>query len=146
IGLLSLPLQPDFYKTLFTISWQYFIADVFYLATFLPHYFGEQTGLLDWVLLLIIALIGAAVWLKKEKPGNTDREQLYYYYLRIFVRFKLAAILFVAGFLKLFPIFAPELSLSHLNTAYGYFADWKHLLLSLRSEERRVGKAWISRW
>ncbi|NGM66242.1 DoxX family protein [Sphingobacterium sp. SGR-19] len=131
IGLLSLPLQPDFYKTLFTISWQYFIADVFYLATFLPHYFGEQTGLLDWVLLLIIALIGAAVWLKKEKPGNTDREQLYYYYLRIFVRFKLAAILFVTGFLKLFPIFAPELSLSHLNTAYGYFADWKHLLLSL---------------
>lgn len=26
ILLLSLPLQPEFYKTLFTISWQYFIA------------------------------------------------------------------------------------------------------------------------
>ncbi|MBD1434544.1 DoxX family protein [Sphingobacterium sp. DN00404] len=131
ILLLSLPLQSDFYKTLFTISWQYFIADVFHLVTFLPHYFGEQNGVLDWILILIIALIGAAVWLKKEKPGNADSEQLYYYYLRIFVRFKLAAILFVAGFLKLFPIFVPELSLSHLNTAYGYFADWKHLLLSL---------------
>lgn len=131
ILLLSLPLQPDFYKTLFTISWEYFIADIFHLVTFLPHYFGEQSGIYDWVLIFIIALVGAVIWLKKEKPVSADREHLYYYYLRIFVRFKLAAILFVAGFLKLFPIFAPELSLSHLNTAYGYFADWKHLLLSL---------------
>ncbi|WP_398452390.1 hypothetical protein AB3466_14575 [Sphingobacterium thalpophilum] len=131
ILLLSLPLQPAFYSTLFTISWPYFIVDVFRLVTFLPHYFGEQNSLIDWLFILVIALFGAAFWLKKDKTENAGREQLYYYYLRIFVRFKLAAILFVAGFLKLFPIFVPELSLSHLNTAYGYFADWKHLLLSL---------------
>src|SRR5690606_33822624 len=76
ILLLSLPLQPGFYKTLFTISWQYFIADVFQLVTFLPHYFGEQNGIYDWVLILIIALIGATVWLKREKPGSAHREQL----------------------------------------------------------------------
>ncbi|MGB3104324.1 hypothetical protein [Sphingobacterium siyangense] len=131
ILLISLPLQPEFYKTLFTISWQYFIADVFKLVTFLPHYFGEQNSIQDWLLILIIALVGAVIWLKRDNTDSDVREQLYYYYLRIFVRFKLAAILFVAGFLKLFPIFVPELSLSHLNTAYGYFADWKHLLLSL---------------
>lgn len=131
ILLLSLPLQQEFYSTLFTISWQYFIADLFQLVTFLPHYFGEQNSLRDWIFILVIALLGAAIWVKIDKTENADKEQLYYYYLRIFVRFKLAAILFVAGFLKLFPIFVPELSLSHLNTAYGYFTDWKHLLLSL---------------
>lgn len=131
ILLLSLPLQPDFYHALFTISWQYFIADIFHLVTFLPHYFGVQSTIYDWLLLLVLALVGAAIWLKKEKTQRRDREQTYYYYLRIFVRFKLAAILFVAGLTKLFPVFVPELSLSHLNTAYGYFADWKHLLLSL---------------
>src|SRR5690606_28712362 len=131
IGLLSLPVHPEFYKILFSISWTYFIADIFQLVTYLPHYLGEQNSLYDWLFLLIIAAIGAILWLSKENPGTADREQRYFYYLRIFVRFKLAAILFVAGFLKMFPIFVPELSLSQLNTAYGYFADWKHLLLSL---------------
>ncbi len=131
ILLLSIPLQGDFYGILFSISWRYYLTDLFNLMTFLPHYFGEQSSLLDWILILVIALAGAAIWLKKEKNTSDERERTYYYYLRIFVRFKLAALLFVAGFLKLFPIFAPELSLSHLNTAYGYFADWKHLLLSL---------------
>ncbi|MBE8719445.1 hypothetical protein [Sphingobacterium pedocola] len=131
ILLLSLPLQSDFYNILFTISWQYFISDVFNLVTYLPHYFGQQHGIYDWVLILVIALVGAAIWLNKQKQESDEKEFIYYYYLRIFVRFKLASILFVAGFLKLFPIFVPELSLSHLNTAYGYFEDWKHLLLSL---------------
>src|SRR5690606_17053483 len=46
-------------------------------------------------------------------------------------RFRLASILLVAGFTKLFTLFTPELSLSHLNTGYGYFENWKQLYLSL---------------
>ncbi|MFD2598744.1 DoxX family protein [Sphingobacterium corticis] len=132
IAFISLPVHKDFYQTLFTISWSSLIPDLFNLLTYLPHYFGKLNGFYDWGLILFIALIGAFVWLKAEK-GRPEalREFRYYYYLRIFVRFKLAAILLVAGFIKLFPLFAPQLSLSHLNTAYGQFEDWKHLLLSL---------------
>ena len=131
IVLISLPLQPDFYSRLFSLSWHYFLADIFHLATFLPHYFGPQHSLYDWVLVLVVSLLGAAYWLQRTKNSSFEKEQRLYYYLRIFVRFKLAAILFVAGFSKLFPVFVPELSLSHLNTAYGYFTDEKQFLLSL---------------
>ncbi|TDS12968.1 hypothetical protein B0I21_10599 [Sphingobacterium paludis] len=127
---LSLPLQADFYRTLFAIEWTYFITDVFNLLVFLPHYFGDEPQIYDWLLGLGIALIGALLWIKREAP-NVERDALYFYVLRIFVRFRLASILFVAGFTKFFAIFAPELSLSHLNTGYGYFEDWKHLYLSL---------------
>ncbi|MFD2965767.1 hypothetical protein [Sphingobacterium bambusae] len=130
IILLSLPLQADFYSTLFELRWNYLVTDLFNLLVFLPHFFGESPHIYDWLLALSFALIGAAIWLKKERKAP-DRDALYFYLLRIFVRFRLAAILFVAGFTKLFAIFAPELSLSHLNTGYGYFADLKHLYLSL---------------
>ncbi|WP_437917908.1 hypothetical protein [Sphingobacterium sp. LRF_L2] len=131
ILLLSIPLQGDFYRILTTISWTYFLTDIFNLVTFLPHYFGEYSSLYDWILTLGVALIGALVWLRMEKETNSNREASLFYFLRIFARFKLAAILFIAGFLKVFPVFVPELSISHLNTGYGYFEDWKHLLLSL---------------
>ncbi|MCL7987294.1 hypothetical protein M8998_04990 [Sphingobacterium sp. lm-10] len=131
IGVVSIPLQADFYTILFTISWANLIPDLFNLLTFLPHYFGALSSLYDWLLLLAIAAVGALVWLRLENGSSLQREFWYFYYLRVFARFKLAAILFVAGFIKLFPLFAPDLSLSHLNTAYGQFEDWKHLLLSL---------------
>lgn len=131
IAFLSLPLQADFYQTLFGLQWKYFISDLFNLLVFLPHFFDELPHVYDWFLGLGLALIGAFFWLKLEKKSHVDRDALYCYILRIFVRFRLASILFVAGFTKFFAIFAPELSLSHLNTAYGYFEDWKHLYLSL---------------
>ncbi|KGE12715.1 hypothetical protein [Sphingobacterium deserti] len=130
ILLLSLPLQADFYRTLVGLEWKYLVTDLFNLLVFLPHFFGEVSQVYDWLIGLGLALIGAFYWFKKETP-DTDREALYFYILRIFVRFRLASILFVAGFTKFFAIFAPELSLSHLNTGYGYFEDWKHLYLSL---------------
>ena len=112
------------------MRWENFLIDLFNLVVFLPHFFGDAPNLYDWFLLLGIALVIALIW-QRSQGDNPERERRYYYFLRIFVRFKLASILFVAGFLKLFAIFTPELSLSHLNTGYGYFADWKHLLLSL---------------
>ncbi|WP_104381413.1 hypothetical protein [Sphingobacterium sp. HMA12] len=130
ILLLSVPLQVDFYQQLLGISWQYLLSDLFNLVIFLPHFFGDISGFADWFLLLAIAALVAGLWTVKGRvdPG---REASLYYFLRIFVRFRLAAILSVAGLTKLFAIFAPALSLSHLNTPYGYFEDWKQLYLSL---------------
>lgn len=130
ILLLSVPLQGDFYRQLLDINWQYLLSDLFNLVIFLPHFFGEISGFADWFLLLAIAALVAWLWTSKDRidPG---REASLYYFLRIFVRFRLAALLSVAGLTKLFAIFAPPLSLSHLNTPYGYFEDWKQLYLSL---------------
>ncbi|WDF70427.1 hypothetical protein PQ465_08630 [Sphingobacterium oryzagri] len=130
IILLSLPLQADFYRTLFGLRWSYLVTDLFNLLVYLPHFFGEISQIYDWLVALFLALIGAGIWFKIERKAPA-RDALYFYLLRIFVRFRLAAMLFVAGFTKLFAIFAPELSLSHLNTGYGYFEDLKHLYLSL---------------
>src|SRR5687768_3101453 len=112
ILLLSVPLQGDFYRQLLDINWQYLLSDLFNLVIFLPHFFGEISGFADWFLLLAIAALVAWLWTSKDRidPG---REASLYYFLRIFVRFRLAALLSVAGLTKLFAIFAPPLSLSH---------------------------------
>ncbi|WP_036602478.1 hypothetical protein [Olivibacter sitiensis] len=127
-----IPFQPDFYRQLFNVNWNTFVIDVFQLATYTPHFFGTESTLLDWLLIASIALLGTFVWplLAKGRQSKLD-DDTRYYYLRVLVRFRLAAALFALGFIKLFPLFAPEPSLSHLNTAYGYFADLKQLYLSL---------------
>src|SRR5690606_2696672 len=80
--------------------------------------------------LLAVAALVASFWTAKDRI-DPEREATLFYFIRIFVRFRLAALLSVAGLTKLFAIFAPALSLSHLNTPYGYFEDWKQLYLSL---------------
>lgn len=128
--LLSIPLQPDFYQRLFSISWEYLVSDLFNLVLYLPHFFDSYSTFYDWFLILGISIIIAWLWLKNSKQAESSEQNLYYF-LRIFARYRLASILFVAGFTKVFAIFAPELSLSHLNTGYGYFENWKQLYLSL---------------
>ncbi|WP_312398546.1 hypothetical protein [Sphingobacterium sp.] len=130
ILLLSVPLQADFYRQLVGISWQYLPSDLFNLVIFLPHFFADISRFSDWFLLLAVAALVAGFWTAKDRI-DPEREATLFYFLRIFVRFRLAALLSVAGLTKLFAIFAPVLSLSHLNTPYGYFEDWKQLYLSL---------------
>jgi len=126
----SLPVNAEIYKTIANISWSTFISDVFNIVIYLPHVFGPVSGFADWFLVLGISLILAYVWYSKSIISD-EKETKYFYFLRVAVRFRLASILFVAGFTKLFTLFAPELSLSHLNTGYGYFENWKQLYLSL---------------
>lgn len=130
ILLLAIPLQPDFYRQLVSISWDYLLSDLFNLVIFLPHFFAEVSSFADWSVLLAVAALIAAGWTARDRTDG-GREAELFYLLRVFVRFRLAAILLVAGLLKLFALFAPPLSLSHLNTPYGYFEDWKQMYLSL---------------
>ena len=130
ILLLGIPLQLEFYRQLAALSWPYLLSDLFNLVIFLPHFFGDISRFGDWFLLLALAALIAGLWTYKDRV-DPEREARRYYFLRVFARFRLAAILSVAGLTKLFAIFAPALSLSHLNTPYGYFEDWKQLYLSL---------------
>lgn len=128
IVLLSIPIQQDFYSILLSLSWQYLLIDFYNLVTFLPHFFDKNSTILDWTIYLGIAVALALLWRSRQPHLELNK---WYYYLRIFSRYKLASILLVAGFLKVFALYVPEISLSHLNTGYGYFQHWKHLLLSL---------------
>ncbi len=131
-ALQTIPLHLDFYERLFQLKWNTFVIDLLSLLTYTPHFFGPESTFLDWLVIAVVAGIGTGVWITKEKGNqpSIDDDTLYYY-LRILVRYRLAAALLVLGFVKVFPSFAPEPSLSHLNTGYGYFSHWKHLYLSL---------------
>ena len=128
--LLTIPIQGDFYSTLFQISWTYLVSDLFNLVLYLPHFFASYSTFYDWFIILGISIIVSWIWFKRSN-NDQEKENFLFYLLRIFARYRLASILFVAGFTKLFAIFAPDLSLSHLNTGYGYFENWKQLYLSL---------------
>jgi len=72
---------------------------------------------------------GGLVWGNRDKDKK-EYNQLYYW-LRVIVRYRLAAGLIAYGFIKFFPLQAPMPSLSNLNTAYGDFSAWKLFALSL---------------
>ncbi len=128
----TIPLQWSFYTRLFALRWDTFVIDLLNLVLFTPHFFGPESTFLDWIVLAVIAAAAAILWQRSEriKSARFSDDDLYYY-LRVLVRYRLAAALFVFGFVKLFPSFAPEPSISHLNTGYGYFGHWKHFILSL---------------
>lgn len=126
----SIPLDWKYFRRVFRIDWlNLTYGDIFDLARYQPRFFGEQDTFLNWLVVLLIAIIGAVLWSNRDKD-RPDYNQLYYW-LRVIVRYRLAAGLIAYGFIKFFPLQAPEPSLSNLNTAYGDFSAWKLFALSL---------------
>ncbi|WP_448634980.1 DoxX family protein [Pedobacter panaciterrae] len=126
----TIPLDWKYYKGIFAINWLNLnYGDIFFITRYFPS-FGSATGsFIDWIIIAVIAAIGAAVWAKKEKP-DTDYSILYYW-LRTILRYRLAIGVIGYGLIKFFPLQAPFPSISNLNTSYGDFTDWKIFSLSL---------------
>lgn len=127
-SLLILPLDWKFWRELFSINWLHLnFHQLFELTRYQPHIFSNDSfgigSFIDWGIVLIISIIGAAVWGRLEKD-RTEYNQLYYW-LRVIVRFRLAIILVSYGFIKFFPLQMPYPSLSNLLTNYGDFYAWK---------------------
>ncbi len=125
----ALPLDGRFWQNLFSFDFSF--RGIFYLARFAPRFFPGPDGFANWFVVAVLALVGAAVWgyfERDRKPLNYDK---LYYALRVLVRYRLALGVLAYGFIKLFPLQAPEPSLSNLNTAYGDFTAWKLFSLSL---------------
>ncbi|WP_231590751.1 DoxX family protein [Hymenobacter terrenus] len=105
------------------------VGDIFRLAHYTPRFFDGPDTFANWTVVAGIAAVVAVVW------GQLDRTRREYrtlhYWLRVLVRYRLAAALLGYGFIKLFPMQAPLPSLSHLNTHYGDLSDWKIFSLSL---------------
>ena len=126
----SIPLDWKYFRRVFQINWlNLTYGDIFDLARYQPRFFGEQDTFANWLVILVIAIAGAVIWGNRDKDRR-DYNQLYYW-LRVVVRYRLAAGLIAYGFIKFYPLQAPEPSLSNLNTAYGDFSAWKLFALSL---------------
>lgn len=126
----SIPLDWKYYRRVFQINWfNLTYGDIFDLARYQPRFFGEADTFANWLVVLVIAIAGAVVWGNRDKDRR-DYNQLYYW-LRVIVRYRLAAGLIAYGFIKFFPLQAPLPSISNLNTAYGDFNAWKLFALSL---------------
>ncbi len=124
-----LPFDSRFFQQLvsvdlFSISYR----DIFYLSRYSPSFVGHD-NLLNWLIVGVLAGIGAIVWAKVDTK-STDYNKLYYW-LRVLLRYRLAIGLIAYGFIKLFPLQAPLPSISNLNTNYGDFSAWKLFSLGL---------------
>ena len=126
----SIPLDWKYYRRVFEINWlNLSYGDIFDLARYQPRFFGGEDTWANWLVVLVIAIAGAVVWGNRDK-NRKEYNQLYYW-LRVIVRYRLAAGLIAYGFIKFFPLQAPLPSISNLNTAYGDFSAWKIFALSL---------------
>lgn len=126
----TVPLDWKFYRELFSINWAgLYYGDIFTITRYFPSFFPGPETFINWLILIIIAAIGAIIWAKRDSQ-NTDYSVLYYW-LRVIVRYRLAIGIIGYGMIKFFPAQAPFPSISNLNTSYGDFHAWKLFSLSL---------------
>lgn len=126
----SLPLSVDLVKTVFGFNWLHIgYGDIFNITRLSPKFIPGADSFINWIVIAIIALIGAIAWTKSSLKEQ-DYTKLYYW-LRVVVRYRLAIGIIGYGFIKFFPLQAPFPSISNLNTSYGDFTDWKIFSMSL---------------
>jgi hypothetical protein len=123
------PLDWKFYRDLGQQWAGLSLGDLFRLTHYTPRFFAGPDTFANWGVVAASAAAGSLVWAALDRQ-RTQYNTLYYW-LRVLVRYRLAAALLGYGFLKLFPMQAPLPSLSHLNTHYGDLSDWKIFALSL---------------
>jgi hypothetical protein len=137
----AVPLDPKYYQQLFADHWWNFsYGAIFDIAHYIPRFSSGPPSFGDWGIVLLIAVIGAFIWIfqlwrNAVKNNNRlvfdSRDESLYYWIRTIVRYRLAIGILAYGFIKLFPMQAPYPSLSNLNTHYGDFTRWKLFSLSL---------------
>lgn len=125
------------------LNWAYFahvpagfgFRQLFYISRYMP---GQDFA--TWGIIALISLVGTVIWSLIDRQRK-DYEQLYYW-LRVILRYRLAAGIIAYGLLKVFPVQLPYPSISQLNTHYGDYTAWKIFALStgvVPSMERFLG-------
>ncbi|QES89688.1 hypothetical protein [Rhizosphaericola mali] len=133
--LFSIPLSGRWYADLFSINWlRLHYRDIYDIARFSPVFLGRNSsffllGYGDWLLLLLVALVGALVWSLIDR--KTQSYERLYYWLRVIVRFRAGIGIIGFGFTKLLPVQMPYPSLGLLNTNFGDFTAQKIYWLSI---------------
>jgi hypothetical protein len=123
------PLDWKYYRDIFSLDWSSaHFSNLFYIAHYAPRFFGDIPVLQDWVIVALVAIVIAGLWTAIDRQSRNYH--VLYYWLRVALRYRLAAALLAYAFLKVFPMQMPVPSLSNLNTHYGDIADWKVFSLS----------------
>src|SRR5690606_6159022 len=112
-----IPLDWKFYRDLFSLNWaNLHFHDLFRLSKYQPDLFTQdsadwRTGsFLNWAVFAFIAAVGTLIWANIDKQRK--EYQIWYYWLRTIVRYRLALLLITYGFIKFFPLQMPYPSLS----------------------------------
>lgn len=130
LGFAILPFDLDFVRNLGRLANEGFTyGTLFELVRYTPQFLGEDSILSSSLVVVVVALLGTIIWTIKNQTIQ-EYNQLYYW-LRVAVRYRLAAALLVYALIKLYPLQSPEPSLSNLNTAYGDFSAWKLFSMTL---------------
>jgi hypothetical protein len=136
----AVPLDCKFYAHFFSINWlRPSFYDLFSLSRYAPQFFS-LTGFANWGVAALLALAGTIFWSVREKENNQYDTILYW--LRVILRYRLAAGVIAYGLIKLFPLQMPYPSLSNLHTNYGDFQAWKiyfHTIGITQHYERFLG-------
>src|SRR6187397_3224236 len=119
----AIPIDWKYYYHIFNIQWTNFsYRDLFYIARYTPQFSKLSPGedswgfstLADWVVIFIVALVGATAWSVFDR--KTKSYPNLYYLLRVILRYRLCIAVIAYGFIKWFPLEQPYPSLSLLNT------------------------------
>lgn len=126
---LTLPLDRYYYQQIASIHpGDIHFQDLFQLANYVP-FLGHAVqwgwqSFAGWAWALGLALVLSLVWAYYDKKFITQ-EALWYYGLRVILRYRLAAGLLSYGLILLFSVQAPYPALSDLHTKYGFFLPWR---------------------
>ncbi|GAO42495.1 hypothetical protein [Flavihumibacter petaseus] len=120
--LLSIPWDPGFYKSLFTLNADRLqqLYEIGYAGPF-ANTFGLFSG---WLIAAVLAIAGAAIWTNRSSGKALNYDQLFYF-TRVVLRYRLAWAFIGSGLVLLLPFQLPAPSISDLHTAYGDFLPWK---------------------
>jgi hypothetical protein len=126
----AVPLDWKYFRDLLALDWTPLTSvDFFYLGRYAPRFISDVPVFGDWLVVGVLAAVGSVIWSVFDKSKREYNDL--YYVLRVIVRYRLALALLAYGFVKFYPILAPEPSISDLNTNYGDLTAWKIFSLSL---------------
>lgn len=140
--ILSLPNSLSWYREVLSFNWfRLNYRDLYDVARFGSgiNWFGNTIfgssliGYADWVITLIVSLVGAIIWTTIARIRKSERSEYnwLYYWLRVVMRYRAGIGIIGFGFTKLFPVQLPYPSLGILNTNFGDLTLQKIYWLSI---------------
>jgi hypothetical protein len=116
------PLDYTYFQKVFAIHWSAFkFQDINTIGNYSPKLHENVRGndIIGFIYGWGIAILGALIWSLIDRKRQQYR--VLYYWMRVALRYKLAAVMFFYSFIKVFPQQMPYPSLSWLNTNLGDF-------------------------
>ncbi|QNL52641.1 hypothetical protein H8S90_21940 [Olivibacter sp. SDN3] len=134
--LMSIPWRWSWYTDFFSIDWlSLHYRDLYDIARFQPSFpllnqwLPRMYGYSDWIVVLVIAIIGGGIWSLLDK--NTRNYTKWHYWLLVAARYRAGIGIIGFAFTKVLPVQMPYPSEGLLNTNFGDLTQQKIYWLSI---------------